>query len=276
MPLYLIIILALVQGLTEFLPISSSGHLALIHAFTDKEASQAVFAQNLLMDVAVHVGTLLAVLLYFHRDVLEMLRGAFQLASGNAKSNGARMNIHVIVASLPVIAAGFAMHHYEFFWGHALEIIGWTSLVFGILLWVVDAAKPVDRTLESMTFFHALMIGLAQAVALIPGTSRSGITMTAARYFGYTRTDAARFSLLLAIVAIAGAGLLETIKLIEMDDVSLTLGAALGAATAFISGLLALHLMMKWLERADFKIFAIYRIILGIALLALVYSGTIH
>lgn len=275
MPLYLIITLALVQGLTEFLPISSSGHLALIHVFTDEGASQAIFAQNLMMDVAVHVGTLFAVLLYFWRDVREMIFGFFSLASGDMKATGAKMNIHVIIASLPVIAAGFAMHHYDFFWGHAVEIIGWTTLIFGILLWVVDATKPTDKPLESMTALHALAIGLAQVLALVPGTSRSGITMTAARYFGYNHIDAARFSLLLAIVAIAGAGLLETISLIKMDDARLTMDAVLGAGLSFASGLLAIHLMMKWLARADFKIFAIYRIILGIALLGLVYAGMV-
>ena len=191
------------------------------------------------------------------------------------KATGAKMNIHVIIASLPVIAAGFAMHHYDFFWGHAVELIGWTTLIFGILLWVVDATKPTDKPLESMTALHALAIGLAQVLALVPGTSRSGITMTAARYFGYNHIDAARFSLLLAIVAIAGAGLLETISLIKMDDARLTMDAVLGAGLSFASGLLAIHLMMKWLARADFKIFAIYRIILGIALLGLVYAGMV-
>ncbi len=276
MPLYFIFALALIQGITEFLPISSSGHLALFHAFTDVESSQAVFEQNLLIDVSVHVGTLLSVLLYFRKEIIGMLCGLKNCVFQKKDNADGRLALHIFIASLPVIIAGFLMNYFEFYWGHAVALIGWTTLIFGILLWVIDVWKPAEKKLQEMSLFHAFLIGLSQVLALVPGTSRSGITMTAARYFGYSRTDAAKFSLFLAIVAISGAGTLGTINLIKMDDVAFTYDALIAMAMSFVSAWIVIVLMMKWLEHASFKIFAIYRIILGIALLVLAYSGFIH
>lgn len=274
MTLHILLILALVQGITEFLPISSSGHLLLVHSFLGETTPEA-FKQNLLIDVAVHVGTLFSVLLYFRRDVLGMLCGIKNAVTGDYKSPGAKLDFYIIISSLPVIAVGFIMNATGFVWGNNVLVVAWMTLIFGIVLWVIDAYKPVTKTLGEMNAIHALLIGIAQALALVPGTSRSGITMTAARYLGYNRAEAARYSLLLAIIAIGGAGTIGAYNLMIMGDIAFTFNALIAAALAFISGWVSISLMMKWLAKASFKIFAIYRIILGAGLLILLYSGVI-
>lgn len=264
-------ILAIVQGITEFLPVSSSGHLLLLHSVMDQGVIEAAHQKNLLIDVAVHVGTLFSVLLYFQKDLMSMLCGAKDVLSGNTQTPKARLDIYILISSIPVIIAGFAMHYFAFFWGNAVTVVAWTTLLFGVLLWLVDAIKPNEKKLEHMNIKHAIFIGLAQAIALIPGTSRSGITMTAARSLGYTRTEAARYSLLLAIIAISGAGTIGLIQLINLEDPIFTTQALIAMALAFIAGWVSISLMMKWLERASFKIFAVYRIILGLGLLSIAY-----
>ncbi len=264
MALYHIVILALIQGITEFLPISSSGHLALAHAVMDGD-SAGRWGENLTLDVAVHVGTLFSVLVYFRRDIMAMLRGG-------ADSKLLRF---VIAASVPVIIAGFALHLFQPDWLRSVEVIAWTTLIFGILLWWVDKSKPAERDLQSMGMKDALLIGLAQILALVPGVSRSGITMSAARWFGFSRVEAARFSLLLAIIAISGAGTLGGIGLVKSGDAALGFDALLAASLAFLSGLGAIALMMRWLERASFAPFALYRVVLGIVLLGIVYGGVL-
>ncbi len=271
MPLFTIIILALIQGITEFLPISSSGHLVLAQDFLGGPETLDKWDSHVLLNVAVHVGTLFSVLLYFRKDVLLALHGLVDCGKRDFKSQGARLNIHVIVASIPVIIAGVILHALEPSWLLMVEIVAWTTLIFGILLWVADRLPQQDKTLENMTVKDAILIGLAQSLALIPGTSRSGVTMTASRFLGYSRTESARFSLLLAIVAITGAGLLLGKDLVEMGDVDLTYDVFLAAFLAFLSALAAIHLMMKWLERSTFTPFVIYRIVLGGALLIYLY-----
>lgn len=164
------------------------------------------------------------------------------------------------------------MNRFEPSWMLSIEIVAWTTLIFGIILWLADRFKPAERTIEDMSLKHALFIGLAQTLALIPGTSRSGITMTMGRVLGYTRTESAHFSLLLGIIAISGAGLLSGITMIEKHILIEAMGMVLLAALlAFISGYIAIALMMKWLERCSFTPFAIYRVILGILLLGFIY-----
>lgn len=272
MALYYLIILALIQGITEFLPISSSGHLVLVHEFMNGE-TEARWQENLMLDVAVHVGTLLSVLIYFRKDVCKMLAGLKDWATGKCDSDGARLDLYVVVSSLPVIAAGFVLHKLEPSWIRSIEVMAWATLIFGALLWWIDRVKPPQKTLTDMSLRDAFWIGCAQALALVPGTSRSGITMTAARWFGFSRTESAHYSLLLAIIAISGAGTLGALDLFESGDVALTLDVLLAAALAFVAGWTAIAVMMRWLEKATFKVFAVYRIILGVVLLALIYSG---
>lgn len=273
MPLYTIILLALIQGLTEFLPVSSSGHLGLFHCFTDQ--CQHWDAQNLAMDVSVHVGTLIAVLVYFWRDVWRMILGLKDIGTGKTTSGNARLLLYILSSSIPVIIAGFTLHLFEPDWLKTLYVIAWTTLIFGIVLWYADTRTSTTKTTENMTYKDALLIGLAQILALIPGVSRSGITMTAARFLGYTRSEAARYSLLLAMIAISGAGALISLDVLESANAELGINVLIGISFSFISGLIAIFGMMKFLEKATFTVFAAYRIVLGIALLALLYTGII-
>ncbi|MEZ5918452.1 MAG: undecaprenyl-diphosphate phosphatase [Alphaproteobacteria bacterium] len=264
--------LALVQGLTEFLPVSSSGHLVLVHAAFGGGRD---WESHMLLDVAVHVGTLCSVLLYFRADVLAMLAGVRDWLAGRYDSKGARLNIHVLVSSIPVMVAGYILHALEPPWLLSVWIVAWTTLLFGIVLWIADLKGPVKKQQDDMGMRDALIIGCAQALALVPGTSRSGITMTAARFLGYSRTEAARYSLLLAIVAISGAGLLGGLDLVKQGDVKVTTDVLMTAFLSFVAGWVSISLMMKWLAHATFTIFAIYRVILGVGLLILLYTGII-
>lgn len=272
MPLYYLIILALVQGVTEFLPVSSSGHLVLVHEFLG-DTRQDQWNHDLLLDVAVHVGTLLAVLLYFYRDVWRMIRSVFVcLTPGKHMSTQDYLPLFIVLSSIPVIVAGFLLHAWAPVWLRAPEIMAWATIIFGILLWWVDETRPVEKGLDRLNLKAALFIGLAQILALIPGTSRSGITMTAARALGFNRTDAARYSLLLAIVAISGAGVLSGLDVYESGDLSLGGDIVIAIMLSFLSGLIAIKLMMDWLARSTFRIFGIYRVILGVILLAVLYA----
>lgn len=270
MPLLHIVILALIQGITEFLPISSSGHLVLAHAVMDGNAKQG-WANHMMMDVAVHIGTLFAVLLYFRGDVVMMVNGVISAVSGDFKTKNTHLITHIIIGSLPVIGLGLALHIWEPSWLLAVEIVAWTTLIFGVLLWIADHISPQTRNINNMGIKDALIIGCAQALALVPGTSRSGITMTAGRFLGFTRTESAHYSLLLGMVAISGAGVLGGLH--AMDHMTLALSAEiiLAAFIAFISGYAAIAVMMRWLVHASFAPFALYRVILGLALLGLLY-----
>ncbi len=264
-----IIILAIVQGLTEFLPVSSSGHLVLVHAFFDDAKS---WDEKLVLDVAVHVGTLLSVLLYFRADVAKMLLGALSWLKGDFKSEGGMLNFYIIIASIPVIAGGLAMNIIKPEILKTVEVMAWATIVFGILLWIADRCPRSDKTVGDMNFKDALLIGLAQSLALIPGTSRSGITMTAARFLGYSRPESAHFSLLLAIIAISGAGAIGGLELVKNQSLDLGPDVALAVLLSFLSGWFSIAVMMKFLENASFTFFAVYRILLGCALLALIYQ----
>lgn len=265
MSLLQLIVLALVQGITEFLPISSSAHLILVPALTDwPDQGQA-------MDVAVHLGTLLAVILYFWSDVWAMIRGGFKLLMGRL-DQGARTALLVAIATVPAVAAGFLLHEYAGDALRSIEIIAWTTIGFGILLWIADRYSMVIRDVEHLTWIDAVLIGLAQAIALIPGTSRSGITMTAGRFLGMTREGAARFSLLLSIPTILAAGTLATLDLVAAGDPTVTLDALIAGALAFLSALIAIAAMMAWLKRSGFGPFVLYRLALGGFLLWWIYA----
>ncbi|MGB0720552.1 MAG: undecaprenyl-diphosphate phosphatase [Bdellovibrionales bacterium] len=270
MPLLHIIILALVQGVTEFLPISSSGHLILVQTLMDSGAAQS-WQSHMMLDVAVHVGTLLSVLVYFRKDVSDMLKGLKNITNGDMRTSDSKLLLHVIIGSIPVIIAGFALHVIEPSWLLSVKIIAWTTLVFGIVLWIADKTAPATRNVTDMTLKDAILIGLAQCLALIPGTSRSGITMIFGRFLGFTRAESAHYSLLLGMVAISGAGVLGGLDIIKEGNLSLTIDILIAVMLAFASGWVAIALMMRWLEKSSFTPFAVYRIILGLTLLALLY-----
>lgn len=263
-----IAVLALVQGITEFLPISSSGHLILVPILTGWPD------QGLLLDVAVHVGSLGAVMLYFRADVGVMLRGLREWRSrGLLDEPGRRLIALVAVGTLPVIIAGLALKTIGTEGLRSPAVIGWATLGFGLVLYAADRLGPRKRMVRDMGFGAALGIGLAQVLALIPGTSRSGITMTAARALGYRRDEAARFSMLLSIPTILAAGALLTLDLIELGLSRIGLQALSAALLAFLSAWLAIALLMRWLQRATFTPFVVYRCVLGVILLLYAYGG---
>jgi len=265
-PLLHIVILALVQGVTEFLPISSSGHLVLVPWLAGWPD------QGLILDVAVHVGTLGAVMAYLWRDIAAMLNGLWRFAKGRGMNDGVRLAFFLVLGTLPVIAAGLAMKKYMPGGIRSIEVIGWATLGFGVLLWLVDRFSVTLRRMEHLKLFDVVVIGVSQCLALIPGTSRSGITMTTARMLGMERRDSARFSMLLSIPAIVGAGVLMGLELYKTGDPVQIDAALAGVGFAFISALIAIALMMAWLKRASFTPFVIYRLALGGFLLAISYG----
>lgn len=265
MPILHLVVIALVQGITEFLPISSSGHLVLAPIVLEWPD------QGLVIDIAVHVGTLLAVLAYLYRDVGAMVGGLGRAMRGR-RDPGAKLFLFLVLGTVPVVIAGFAMHKYMPDGIRSMEVIGWATLGFGIVLWLADRTGMTVRRIEHLRVADVLFIGLMQCLALIPGTSRSGITMTAARLIGMERPDAARFSLLLSIPAILGAGTLVGLDIYKSGNVELAGDAFVAAILAFVSALLAIALMMAWLKRASFTPFVVYRIVLGVVLLGFSYG----
>ncbi len=266
MPILHLVILAAVQGLTEFLPISSSGHLALVPKLLGWPD------QGLDMDVAVHVGTLFAVLAYLFRDVSAMLVGIGRFLKGRPDA-GFRLFLFLVVGTIPVVIAGYALHHFGVMdMMRSILVIGWATLGFGILLWIADLVGMTVRRIDHLGYLDVIVIGLSQCIALIPGTSRSGITMTAARFIGMERPDAARFSMLLSIPTIIAAGTLSGIDIYKSGDITLQSDAFVAAGLSFIFALIAIALMMAWLKRASFLPFVVYRIGLGVFLLAVAYG----
>ena len=265
MPILHLVILALVQGITEFLPISSSGHLVLVPMFLGWPD------QGLMIDVAVHVGTLFAVLVYLYKDVGAMIGGLGRAVQGRSDP-GAKLFMYLVMGTIPVVIAGFLLETYAPDMFRSIIVIGWTTLGFGLLLWIADRVGLTVRRIEHLGISDVLIIGLAQCLALIPGTSRSGITMTAARFVGMERPDAARFSLLLSIPVIIAAGTLTGREIYMTDSGELAADAFVAAGLAFVTALIAIAVMMAWLKRASFTPFVIYRIVLGIGLLVVAYG----
>lgn len=263
MPLFQLILLAIVQGITEFLPISSSGHLILLPQVMH------MADQGQTIDVAVHIGTLGAVIIYFWRDVSEAVAGLPRLATGRTDTPGSRLAFLLIVATIPAIIIGLIIKitGLDELMRSAL-VIGVTMLVFGIVLWWADQKFPADRGAREWSLREAWILGLWQAVALIPGTSRSGITITGARMMGYARADAARISMLMSVPVIIASGVLLGLDVLTSENAVVAKDAAIAAAFAFVSALLALTLMMRLLRSVSFTPYVIYRVILGAGLIA--------
>ncbi|MEM8957148.1 MAG: undecaprenyl-diphosphate phosphatase [Pseudomonadota bacterium] len=267
MSLFHLFLLAVIQGVTEFLPISSSGHLILFPNLTGAQD------QGLAIDVAVHVGTLFAVVIYFWSDVKLAFFGTGELLRGQVTSRGGFLALCLIVATVPVVIAGGLLKLSGF--DEALRstaVIGWTMLGFGLVLYWADQTGAETRTAEQWTLKHALIMGLWQVLALIPGTSRSGITITGARRLGYSREDGARLAMLMSIPTIAMAGLLLAVDVIGEADMQAARDGAIAALFAFLSALAALALMFRLLKSVSFTPYVVYRVVLGIVLLVLAYG----
>jgi undecaprenyl-diphosphatase len=255
------LILALLQGLTEFLPISSSAHLILVPRLLGWPD------QGLAFDVAVHVGTLVAVVAYFRHDIIRLLQAWLQSCIHRQLSGDARLAWFVLLGTVPAALAGLLLHDVIETWLRSPLVIAWATIGFGLLLGVADRYGRQQRGEAGLQFLDVVWIGLAQAVALIPGTSRSGITMTAGLALGLTRSAAARFSFLLSVPVIVLAGGYETLQLLEQAGPvawdTLLLGTTVAAASAY----LCIHLFLSLIERIGMLPFVIYRLLLGGALL---------
>ena len=267
MSIFHLLLVALIQGVTEFLPVSSSGHLILLPNLTGLDD------QGQVIDAAVHVGTLGAVILYFWADVREALAGSLRLARGKIDTRGAFLALCLVVATIPVILFGLVLA----LTGlddtlRSMAVVGWATLLFGILLYVADQRGGTARKAEEWTLKHALIMGAWQAVALIPGTSRSGITITAGRMLGYDREGAARIAMLMSIPTIIASGVFISGEVIATADAAAARDGAIAAAFAFLSALLALVLMMRLLRTVSFTPYVIYRIVLGVIILVIAYS----
>ncbi|MEO0462761.1 MAG: undecaprenyl-diphosphate phosphatase [Pseudomonadota bacterium] len=279
-----LIIIAVVQGITEFLPISSSGHLILIPYLTDFSD------QGPLIDVAVHVGSLLAIIVYFFKDVLVLARGGFaSIGIGTEAPNAyaeRRLFWWIVLGTIPAVAFGLSIKLglfnslAEAIFGitvvdgdlmasiRFVDLIAFNLIFYGILLGIADYLGREERVFEDMTWRDGLIVGLAQALAIIPGTSRSGVTMTAARALGFSRVEAARFSFLLSIPAVAGAGVLIVPEIFEAGA-ALAWDALIAGVLTFIAAFLTMAFLMNFLKRASMLVFVLYRVAMGAALLIL-------
>lgn len=258
-----IIILSFIQGFTEFLPISSSGHLIIAPKLFGWQD------QGLEIDVAVHMGTLLSVLLYFREDlthiITEILKYIFSGFKRDKFTQAAKLGFILVFATLPAIFFGFLLKKMGVDMVRHVWVVATTSIVFGIILYIADQQKQ-RLEIENMNFKNGILVGFAQALALIPGTSRSGACITMGRLLGYTRPAATRFAFILSIPAILGAGILTTIDALKEGQDLFNSSFLVAIVASFIFGLLAIHFMIRFVSRHGLGVFTIYRVILGIIL----------
>lgn len=257
-----IAVLAVVQGITEYLPISSSGHLILVPVVTDWTD------QGLAMDIAVHVGSLVAVALYFRADLVALVRGGLASLAGREAGPEGRLAWLIVLATVPVGLAGLTFKDFIEAELRSPLVIAWASIGFGVLLWLADRWGHRLRNEGDLGWRGALLIGLFQALALIPGTSRSGITMTAGLLIGLDRQASARFSFLLAVPVIVLSGMLQTIEFVQSGQTAQWAPLAAAALLAAASAYLCIHLFLQFVARIGMTPFVLYRIVLGVILLA--------
>jgi undecaprenyl-diphosphatase len=262
-----LLLVAALQGITEFLPVSSSGHLVLLPHLTGQPD------QGLAIDVAVHVGSLLAVVLFFRADVRIAVAGLGRLLRGRVDTQGAFLALCLCIATVPVVIAGLIIKLAGFEDAlRSIAVIGWTTLIFGLVLYWADRTGSEARDAAKWTIRDALIMGLAQMLALIPGTSRSGITITAARRLGYDREGAAKLSMLMSIPTILASGLVLGADVVGHADWQMAREGGIAALFAFVAALVALKLMMLLLKSVSFTPYVIYRVILGLSLLWIAYA----
>ena len=261
MDLIQIVVLALVQGLTEFLPISSSAHLILVPIISEWED------QGLAFDVAVHAGTLIAVVTYFRKEISKMFIEWLGSLKGN-HTEDSKLAWAVLIGTIPVGLAGLIFKDFISDNLRTPLVIAATTIIFGLLLWVADKSGKRSRNEHQMSWKDIMFIGVAQAIALIPGTSRSGITITAALLLGLSRQAAARFSFLLSIPVIVLAGGVETLDYLKVASTDDARDLLMGAMISALSAYACIHYFLKLLERIGMMPFVIYRLVLGFALFA--------
>lgn len=258
MEVYQALILGVVQGVTELLPISSSAHLAIIPWIFNWNIPES-------FDVALHFGTLLAIVLYFFKDWLQLIKGGYLYAVKKEKTVQGRMFWYLVIATIPGGIIGFILDH--FLEGTLTRpiIIAIALIVMGILLYVVDKKAKSKIEYEQMNFKQTFLIGLSQALAFIPGVSRSGVTITTARSMGITREAAAKYTFLLSTPIVFAA------TIFKFKDFVFNLPFVIGVITSFLVGLLVIKFLLKYLKKGSFKGFAIYRIVVGIFIIVITF-----
>ncbi|AMO56420.1 UDP pyrophosphate phosphatase [Endozoicomonas montiporae] len=260
-----ITVLALIQGITEFLPISSSGHLILPAQLLGWQD------QGIAFDAAVHIGTLVAVMLYFRKDIWLLIRDWTLSLAGKGTTEYSRMAWYVGLATFPAVIFGLLLKMYGIDEAmRSTHVIIATTLIFGTLMGVADYFGKRTTEMSGMTLKSAMMIGFAQAIALIPGTSRSGITITAALMLGFKREVAARFSFLLSIPVTMGASLLVILDLVKSTEVVIWSELIAGALISGVSAMLCIHFFLGMISRAGLMPFVIYRLLLAVVLLIII------
>jgi len=267
MPLYQAIILAIVQGLTEFLPISSTAHLAIVPkllGWTDR---------GLDFDVALHAGTLAAVLIYFFRDWVQVIANGlgFSYRGARPDENSRTLLWFLVVATIPVGIAGKALKEYAEGPWRNLFVIGYSLIFVGLIMAVADRVRQEKKGLDQMSWLDAILVGIGQALAIIPGVSRSGITITMGRFRHLDREAAARFSFLLSTPAIAAAAASDYLEMRKAGGIpaDMRLAYPVGILVSAIVGLLVIAFLLRYLRRNSLSVFVWYRVIFGIILIAL-------
>lgn len=270
MSIFEAIILGIAQGLTEFLPVSSSGHLRIVPAFFGWDDPGAFFT------AAVQLGTMVAVVLYFWSDLWRVAR-TWLASLRRPELRGeldARMGWYLVVATVPIVVFGLAFRDQIETGARNLYLIGTVLIVLGLILAVADRLARRVREVEQVGARDAIWVGFAQALALVPGTSRSGATITAGLFLGLTRTAAARFSFLLSIPAVVLSGLYGITELVSGGDADL-LSLSIAVAFAFIAGYASIAFLLRWLTSHSMMIFVVYRVVLGALVIALAATGVI-
>ena len=248
-----IIVLSLIQGITEFLPISSSSHLILMSEFTNFEN------KGLSLDVSLHMGSFLAVLTFFYRDIINFVKNK-------------QLFIKIFISSLPVMICGYILVETNLIKNlRNIEIIGWTTLIFGLLLFVSDKFSLEKNIDNNFNFKSAVIIGLFQVLSLIPGVSRSGITITAARMLNFERFDAAKISFLLSIPTLGAVSIFGINNIISSGDLNFSTINLVSIILSFIFSLLTIKFFLKYIKKTSLNIFVIYRLLLGFILLGAAY-----
>jgi len=248
-----ILILSIVQGITEFLPVSSAAHIVLIAKY------YSFNNQNILIDICLHLGSLLAIIVYFRKDLFSIIKNKNFL-------------IKILIASIPLIPAGYIVYKTGLINQlRSLEIISWMSLIFGIILYISDKTKITSKIENSFTLKSALLIGLMQVLALIPGVSRSGITISIGRFLGFNRFDSAKISFFLAIPALGAASLLSIYHVIKVDNAELNFLVIIAVIFSFIFSYTTIAFFLNFIKKFSLNIFVVYRIIVSLILLSIVY-----
>ena len=248
-----IFLLSLIQGITEFLPVSSSSHLIIFSKYTSFEN------QSLSIDISLHIGSFLAVISYFHKDIINFIKNK-------------DLFLKILTASIPVMFFGFFLVQTNFIEKlRSIEVIGWTTLIFGVLLYISDRYKLEKHISTDFSYRSAILIGLFQILSLIPGVSRSGISITAARFLNFKRFDAAKISFLLSIPTLGAVSIFGLKNLFTSQDTSISLLNLISIFFSYIFSLMTINYFLKYIKNFSLNIFVSYRILLGLVLLAASY-----